>query len=688
MVFEDSCRHTMAARNDHLALSKFAQTRDETAFAEVVREFGGLVFNGALRRTGDRQLAEEISQNVFAIAARKARGLVRHPQLKGWFHTTTRLEASKAMQSRRRYAKRIDTLAEEMKTHADPMTVEERETWRDALPLLDESLDRLSAGDRELLYGRFFQDQSFRDLAVASGRSEAACKMRLKRALEKLNRWLSGRGATLSMTALATGMATEFSKAAPASASASMSSGGLAAAPAVGVTTIVTNTLYTMSTIKTTCLAAAVVIALGLVPVAVQQTKATNLKHRVTELREQVAANEVGSRRSIREREGSNIQAAGAKPVAQFLDNLNERVDADELIEALVASAMVQDMGKMMRLIFPLTALSPDEGQQLLADVQASSKNEQMKEMAVQMLSMIVNQPGGSPGESLDRNLANGVIAQNLAGHLREWAKQDPAAAVAWFESRREAGQLEGTGVNDSPERYLLAGLVGGLASTDPDRAFAIVEGADPADQFELARELSGTLATDKNNRARLLEMIAGIENPAERGQVTSAAADTLARRGKMDEALGLVQAANLHASVATDVIASMAAMPSESNSMSWEERVAWAIENSPEEMRVPLIGSLTSHGSRYFPSDEISQWVDSLPTGAQRDAALSEESGALTMNGQSELALKKAQAIGDAGQREDRLRRIFVWVNSQNADAARQLAEENGLKVEDYLRK
>jgi len=105
----------------HEKLAQFAQSGDELAFSAIVEEFGGLIFNGALRRTGDRPLAEEITQNVFAITARKARKLSRHPLLKAWFHTTTRLEASKAIQSRRRYQRRIETLADEMTSHAEPL---------------------------------------------------------------------------------------------------------------------------------------------------------------------------------------------------------------------------------------------------------------------------------------------------------------------------------------------------------------------------------------------------------------------------------------------------------------------------------------------------------------------------------------------------------------------------------------
>ena len=50
----------MAGHADDLELlDRFARARDEPAFAEVVRRYLDLVFTSAVRRVGDRHLAED-----------------------------------------------------------------------------------------------------------------------------------------------------------------------------------------------------------------------------------------------------------------------------------------------------------------------------------------------------------------------------------------------------------------------------------------------------------------------------------------------------------------------------------------------------------------------------------------------------------------------------------------------------
>lgn len=80
-----------------------ASKRSEPAFAALVGSLGDLVYASALRRMQDRQLAEEISQNVFAIMARKAESLRRHPALSAWVFETTRLETAHIMRSEQRH---------------------------------------------------------------------------------------------------------------------------------------------------------------------------------------------------------------------------------------------------------------------------------------------------------------------------------------------------------------------------------------------------------------------------------------------------------------------------------------------------------------------------------------------------------------------------------------------------------
>lgn len=57
---------------DATLLRRFADHRSEEAFAEVVRRHLDLVYSAALRSTGgDRQLAEDVREQVFVLLSRR-----------------------------------------------------------------------------------------------------------------------------------------------------------------------------------------------------------------------------------------------------------------------------------------------------------------------------------------------------------------------------------------------------------------------------------------------------------------------------------------------------------------------------------------------------------------------------------------------------------------------------------------
>jgi len=76
----------MLENADAILLLRFVATRDEGAFAELVRRHLDGVYSAALRRVGgDAQLAEDVAQQVFVALARKAATVARHGAVTGGF---------------------------------------------------------------------------------------------------------------------------------------------------------------------------------------------------------------------------------------------------------------------------------------------------------------------------------------------------------------------------------------------------------------------------------------------------------------------------------------------------------------------------------------------------------------------------------------------------------------------------
>jgi DNA-directed RNA polymerase specialized sigma24 family protein len=94
--------------DDFELLGRFARARDEPAYAEVVRRHLNLVYSSAVRRACDRHLAEDVTQAVFVILAKKAKSVrsSRAP-LSAWLLSTVRYAAANALkiEARRRSAR-------------------------------------------------------------------------------------------------------------------------------------------------------------------------------------------------------------------------------------------------------------------------------------------------------------------------------------------------------------------------------------------------------------------------------------------------------------------------------------------------------------------------------------------------------------------------------------------------------
>jgi RNA polymerase sigma factor (sigma-70 family) len=161
----------------------------QTALAALIRRHVDLVYAAGIRQTGDPGLADDVTQAVFIVLAKKAHTLSGRATIAGWLMVVTRHIARRAVRTRDRRLRHERNAAKPEATKVDARDASKTEL-ADAL---DGALARLRARDREALALRFIQSRSLAETGHALGISEDAARKRVERGLERLRESL-GRG--------------------------------------------------------------------------------------------------------------------------------------------------------------------------------------------------------------------------------------------------------------------------------------------------------------------------------------------------------------------------------------------------------------------------------------------------------------------------------------------------------------
>jgi RNA polymerase sigma factor (sigma-70 family) len=249
----------MHPTDDSAFLREYAENHSDEAFATLVTRHINLVYSVALRSVGDPHQAEEITQGVFNLLAKKAAQLRHDRALSSWLFQATRLTASNFVRSESRRHHR------EQEAYMQSLLDETgSDVWRQIAPLLDDAVAGLSETDRRAIMLRFYEGRNLREVGAALGASEEAAEKRVNRAVEKLRTFFAKRGVTASSAAVGVVLDANAVQAAPVGLAAAISTAAALAGAAVQTSTVIAATkAIAMTTLQKALFVATLTAAVG-----------------------------------------------------------------------------------------------------------------------------------------------------------------------------------------------------------------------------------------------------------------------------------------------------------------------------------------------------------------------------------------------------------------------------------------
>jgi RNA polymerase sigma factor (sigma-70 family) len=217
--------------DDWRHLRRFVEEGSQEAFSCLVSAHVDLVYSAALRQVKDKHLAEDVTQSVFMVLARKAGRVRPGASLAAWLLVTTRylaLDALDAKATRERHEREAAAMAKTETLPIDPAQ------WDAISPHLDAALASLNGKDREAITLRYFQNKSFKEVADAMGSTVEAARQRVHRATMRMRAFFSIHGAQVSLDAIGALIVAHAVQAAPPGLAGSATAAGAAAARTAG----------------------------------------------------------------------------------------------------------------------------------------------------------------------------------------------------------------------------------------------------------------------------------------------------------------------------------------------------------------------------------------------------------------------------------------------------------------------
>jgi RNA polymerase sigma factor (sigma-70 family) len=249
----------MQPTDDSALMRQFAENNSDEAFAALVTRHINLVYSVAMRQVSNPHHAEEITQAVFIILAKKAASLRHDKALSSWLFQVTRLTANNFIRSEMR------RLHREQEAYMQSVLNESgNDVWPKIAPLLDSAVANLREKDRQAVLLRFYEGKNLREVGNILQINEDAAEKRVSRALEKLRKFFGKRGVSSTTAIIAGTISANSVQAAPVALAKSVTAVAIAkgAAASGSTLTLIKGALKIMAwtKAKTAIVAGAVVL--------------------------------------------------------------------------------------------------------------------------------------------------------------------------------------------------------------------------------------------------------------------------------------------------------------------------------------------------------------------------------------------------------------------------------------------
>jgi RNA polymerase sigma factor (sigma-70 family) len=250
--------------------SPSAPAAGDAALEGLVRRHLPIVYRAARRQLPDASLAEDVTQAVFMVLARRHGELPADVVMSSWLLKVTYLAC---LQARRNAGRRREH--ERKAAQMRPATMP-----ADAMPQglleaeVDSALAGLGEGDRAVLTLRYLEEKSVADVARQLEISEAAAQKRIDRAMERLRRRMGVSGGQLGAGSMSAFFVAQNQIQVPAHLAAqvtqTLTTGGTSAASATVIAEGVLKSLF-WSSLKVPVLVGILVVAMTAGAVVVER---------------------------------------------------------------------------------------------------------------------------------------------------------------------------------------------------------------------------------------------------------------------------------------------------------------------------------------------------------------------------------------------------------------------------------